>query len=111
MASYSRVVRSLTVALFVAAIAVVAGCSANRDADLTTTAIVRFPNGFHAARPNDDATSTRAVAGPRPDATELTTLRLEGAHRRVDAATATDPASSATGGFVCQIDMGTAPQD
>jgi hypothetical protein len=108
MAFPSRVVRSLTVAVLVAASAAVAGCSADRAAGLT---IVRLPTGFHAARPGDEAASTRAGARTPPAAIELATLRHESAHRRAAVATATDPASSATGGFVCQIDMGSAPQD
>jgi hypothetical protein len=110
MASPSRVVRSLTVALLVAAFAVVAGSSADGAAGLTTTAMVRFPSDFHAARPNEDATSTRAAGWTPPAATELATRRLEGAHRRAVAATAGEIAPTA-GGFVCQIDMESAPQD
>jgi hypothetical protein len=107
MASPSRVVRSLVVALVVAASLVVAGCSAGGAAGLTTTAIVRLPTGFHAARPTDDTVSVRATARARAAASELATLRLEGAHRRAAVATAAVTA----GGFVCQIDMGTAPLD
>jgi hypothetical protein len=111
MSPRSRAVRSLTVAMVAAVWVVVAGCSADRTAGLTTTAIVRLPSGFHAPRPTDDTTSTRAAAKGQPAAAELATLRLEGAHRRAVAATADEAAPSVTGGFVCQIDMGTAPLD
>jgi hypothetical protein len=111
MASPSRVVRSLTVALLVAATAVVAACSADAAAGITTTAIVRFPSGFHAARPNDEATLARAVASALPSANEVATLRLEGEHRRAVAATDAETVAPTTVGFVCQIDMGMAQQD
>jgi hypothetical protein len=111
MASSSRVVRSLAVALVVAASAVAAGCSADGAAGLTTTAIVRLPTGFHTARPADDTVSIRgSVTAPRA-ATELEALRLEGAHRRAAAVLDADAVSSSAGGFVCQIDMGTVPLD
>jgi hypothetical protein len=72
-----------------------------------------LPSGFHVARPTDDGKSTRAAARTGHAPTELAILRLKGAHRRAAAiALATsDTTSSATGGFVCQIDMGTAPLD
>jgi len=109
MASSWRVVRSVAVAFLVAAPAVIAGCSGDGTAGLTTTAIVRLPTGFHAARPTDDRVSTRPAARALPVATELATLRLEGAHRRAAATAVT--ASSTAGGFVCQIDMETATLD
>ena len=108
MASPSRVVRSLAVALVVAAPAVVGGCAADGAAGLTTTAIVRLPSGFHPARLTDDTVVTRAAARALPAVTELATLRLEGAHRRAAAAAAAVTAPSTAGSFVCQIDMGTA---
>jgi hypothetical protein len=97
--------------MIVAALAVVAGCTSGGQAAVTTTAIVHLPSGFHAARPTDGAAMTRPAARPRGATTELATLRLEGAHRRAVAALAAEPASSASGSFVCQIDMGTAPLD
>jgi hypothetical protein len=54
---------------------------------------------------------TRAPAGPRATTTESATLRLEGAHRRAAAALAATLTQAATGGFVCQIDMGTVAPD
>ena len=103
--------RSLPLALIVAASAVGAGCSADRAAALTTTAIVRLPTGFHVARPTDGVKSPWARAARSGTTTsELVTLRLETAHRRAAASIALDP-EPATGGFVCQIDMGTAPPD
>jgi hypothetical protein len=103
--------RSLGLALVAAALTVVAGCTSSGPAGLTTTAIVRLPSGFHAARPTDDATVTRATARALPAAVELAMLRLEGAHQRAAAALPATATSAATGGFVCQIDMGTVPLD
>ena len=99
---------SLPLALVVAATAVGAGCTGDGAAALTTTAIVRLPTGFHAARAADDAMFIRVAAARRSPTAELVTFRLEAAHRR--AAFSAD-ARPATGGFVCQIDMGTTPSD
>jgi hypothetical protein len=114
MVSSSRGYRPLFVALIVAASVAVAGCSAGLSgaAAITTTAVIRLPSGFHAARPTDDTTTTRSMTKTRRVLTESATLRLEGAHRRAAAAAAAADAELATsGGFVCQIDMGTAPSD
>lgn len=112
MASQPRPLRSVALALIVAASTVVAGCSGGGAAGLGTTAIVRLPSGFHAARPDDARPSDRAPVRARPIVTEMVTLRLESAHRRKAAvAAAVDTSSSATGGFVCQINMGTVPLD
>ena len=111
LVSRAGLARSLPLALVVAASAVGAGCSADRAAVLTTTAIVRLPTGLHAARPTDDVRSPRAPATRSgTTARESATLRLEAAHRRAAAAISLDTKAS-PGGFVCQVDMGTAPPD
>jgi hypothetical protein len=111
MASQSRVFRSLPLALIVAVSAVAAGCSSGAAAGLATTAIVHLPSGFHVSRPRDDRLSDRAPARAKPVATEMAILRLESAPRRAAASIEAAAVSSAAGGFVCQIDMGTAPLD
>jgi hypothetical protein len=109
MVSHLRLGRELVLACVMAS-AVVGGCGSSGPTGLTTTAIVRLPSGFHAARPTDGAVVTRAAARPRAATTELATLRIEGAHRRA-VALAASTTSAATNGFVCQIDMGTTQPD
>ena len=111
MARSLPLTRSFPIALVVAATTVGAGCTGDGVAVVTTTAIVRLPTGFHAARPTDDAPSFRTpAAGIAPARAELLTLRLEAAHRRAAAEIALD-ATQTSAGFVCQIDMGMTPSD